>query len=117
DFPAHWTNVRAQLAAVMDAIEEGEPHEAADRIPEDDLLFSSGQPTWAVPGGVIKSVQLFEKSVMMTLVCSDHLFERRRAGCWMKPQSAVVRSTACRAEVHTTAFKCNQQCDQFACRP
>src|SRR5262245_1731789 len=79
DLTAHWTNVRAELSAVMNGIEKRGPQQSADRVPEDDFFFSSRQPGRTVPGVVIETNQLFRKQVMMKLVSSNHLFQSARS--------------------------------------
>src|SRR5690349_5602463 len=75
DFATHWTNVGAQLAAMMNGVKKREPEKAADGVLEEDFLLAADDPGCVIPEVVVESVQFHRKRIVMMLVSSNHFLE------------------------------------------
>jgi len=68
DFATHWSNVRAQLSAMVNGIEQRNPQQPTNRVFEQDLFCALNQPCLVVPTVVVQGMQLNCKDVMIAPV-------------------------------------------------
>ena len=113
DFAAHWSNVRAQLPAVVNGIEQCNPQQPTHRVFEQDLFRALNQPCLVVPAVVVQGTQLNCKDVMIALVIGDHLLliaETRG----VLPAQTAVKTFPTFAKLNTTLLGRNQESEQFS---
>jgi hypothetical protein len=68
DFAAHRTNVSAQLATMVNDIEQCDPKQSSHGVLEQDLFFTVDQPCLVVPTVIVQGVQLICEAVMIPLL-------------------------------------------------
>ena len=111
---AHWTNVAAQLAAVVNDVEQGNPQQPSHRVLEKDLFRSLNQPRRVIPTRVIQAAQLLAKSVVITLIGLDHLFQA--ATIRGLPAQTAVHALLALTELDAALFGRNHQTNQLSGR-